>query len=201
VQTRLICLFMGVFGLLLPVECVHLGRYPFSVSKAFTRESDETDAEEIPSGRFQLPPGAKNYITREGADRLRQTLDELIEKRRVGANVSNSADPEAKADQRRIESAIRKLQSILDSVVVAEIPDDREKVAFGALVAVRHANGEEEGYQIVGVDESDPAQGRISWISPLARALLNQKAGAKIRFQSPAGSEELTILKVDYRPH
>ena len=184
--------------LLLSVECVHSGRYPFSVSKAFTRESDETDAEEIPSGRFQLPSGAKNYITREGADRLRQSLNELLEKRRVGANVGNNADPEAKAEQRRIESAIQKLQSILDSVVVAELPDDQEKVAFGASVVVRHGNGEEEDYQIVGVDESDPAQGRISWIAPLARALLSRRAGDIVRFRSPAGDEELKVVKVRY---
>jgi transcription elongation factor GreB len=184
--------------LLLPVECVRLGKYVFSVSKAFTRESDESHAEEIPSGRSQLPPGAKNYITREGAERLRQTLNELFEKRRVGANVGNNADPGAKAEQRRIESAIRRLQSKLDSVVVAEIPDDQEKVAFGASVVVRHGNGEEEAYQIVGVDESDPAQGRISWISPLARALLSRRAGDKVHFRSPAGEEELKVVKVRY---
>jgi transcription elongation factor GreB len=184
--------------LLLPVECVRLGRYVFAVSKAFTRESDETDAEEIPSGRFPLPPGAKNYITRGGADRLRKNLNQLLEKRRVGTTVGNETDPEAKAEQRRIESAIRKLQSILDSVVVAEIPDDQEKVAFGASVVVRHGNGEEEGYQIVGVDESDPAQGRISWIAPLARALLSRRAGDKVRFRSPAGDEELQVVNVRY---
>ena len=104
------------------------------MSKAFTRESDEDDAEEILSGRFQVSPGAKNYITRQGADRLRENLNELLEKRRVGANAGNNADPEAKAEQRRIESAIRKLQSILDSVIVAEPPADSGKVSFGASV-------------------------------------------------------------------
>ena len=117
--------------------------------------------------------------------------------RRVGANVGHNADLEAKAVQRRIESAIRKLQSILDSVIVAEIPDDQEKVAFGASVVVRHGN-EEERYQIVGVDESDPAQGRISWIAPLARALLSRRAGDIVRFRSPAGDEELKVVKVRY---
>ena len=114
--------------------------------------------------------------------------------------MDNEPDPEEKAEQRRIESTIRNLQSMLDSVVVAEIPDDHEKVAFGASVIVRHGNGEQEDYQIVGVDESDPAQGRISWISPLARALLSRRAGDKFRFRAPAGDEELKILKVRYSP-
>jgi transcription elongation factor GreB len=184
--------------LLLPIECLYLGSYPFPVSKAFTRESDESDSEEIPSVRFQLPSGARNYITKQGADRLRQSLKELLEKRRVGANLGNNADPEKKAEQRQIESAIRKLQLILDSVVVAEIPDDRERVAFGASVVVRHNDGEEENYQIVGINESDPTQGRISWIAPLARALLGRKAGDIVRFRSPAGDKELKILKVRY---
>ena len=168
------------------------------MSKAFTRESDENDEEDIPSVRFQLPPGTKNYITKEGADRLRESLNKLLDRRRLGINVGNETAPEAKAEQRRLESAIRKLQSILDSVVVAEIPDDQDKVAFGASVVVRHGNGEQEDYQIVGVDESDPAQGRISWISPLARALLSRRMGDKLRFRSPAGDEELEIVSVRY---
>jgi transcription elongation factor GreB len=166
------------------------------VSKAFTRESDENATEEISSVRSQLPSGATNYITRGGADRLKKNLNELLEKRRAGTTAGNETDPEARAEQRRTESAIRKLQSILDSVVVAEIPDDQGKIAFGASVVVRHGNGEEENYRIVGVDESDPAQGDISWISPLARALLSRRAGDNVRFRSPAGDEELKILKV-----
>ena len=170
------------------------------MSKAFTRESDDANADEFAPVRPQLLAGAKNYITREGADRLRQRLNDLLEQRRVLASGSNEADVNAKAALRRIESTIQRLQTTLDSVVIAERPADQEKVAFGASVRIRDENGEEEAYQIVGVDESDPAQGRISWISPLARALFNQRAGDKVRFRSPAGSEELTILKVDYRP-
>jgi transcription elongation factor GreB len=173
----------------------------FLVSKAFTRESDESGAEEIPSVRTQLPAGARNYITREGADRLRQRLNELVEKRHAGATIGTETDPVLRADQRRIESEIRKTQSILDSLIIAETPADREKVAFGASVTVAYGNDEEEAYQIVGVDEADPAHGRISWISPLARALLSRRAGETVRFQSPAGDQQLTILKVQYDAH
>ena len=153
----------------------------------------EGGEEEVRSVRPQLPPGTPNHITRKGADGLRQRLNELLE-----AKHYSGAGPDAKVDQRPIESAIRKLQFILDSVVIAEIPADREKVAFGASVTIRHENGEEDEYQIVGVDEADPAAGRISWISPLARVLISRRVGDRVPFRSPARLEQLTILKVRY---
>lgn len=168
------------------------------MSKAFTRESDEAGAEEVPYVRPPLPPGARNYITPGGAGRLRQRLDELLEKKRSLATGSTEVGPSSEADRQRVESAIRKLRQILDSVVVAEAPADREKVAFGATVMVRRGNDEDDTYQIVGVEEADPDRGRISWISPLARALLSRRAGDKVRFRSPAGGEELTVLTVRY---
>jgi len=96
------------------------------------------------------------------------------------------------------EADIRNLKLVMDSVIVPEIPADREKVAFGATVVIRHGNGEEETYQIVGVEEAGPERGSISWISPLARALLSRKARDKVPFRSPAGGEELTVLSVRY---
>lgn len=159
------------------------------MSKAFTRESNENAREEFVSLRPQLPPGAKNYITRQGANRLQDRLNELLEKRKLEPTT---------ADQNRIDTVIRNVQNTLGSVVIAETPADREKVAFGASVIVRYENGEQEQYRIVGVDEADPANNRISWISPLARALMNRKAGDVVNFQSPAGEQKLTLLKVEY---
>lgn len=168
------------------------------MSKAFTRESDEADEEAIASSRPQLPSGARNYITREGADRLKQRLDELLERKRLLPALGTEAGPAEKLERQRIESVIRKLQQTLNSVVLAEVPADREKAAFGASVTVRRGDGNEEVYQIVGVEEADPERGRISWISPLARALLSRRAGEKVRFRSPASEEELTLLTVRY---
>jgi transcription elongation factor GreB len=101
-------------------------------------------------------------------------------------------------EQRKVEAAIRNVQEILDSVVVAEIPADRGKVGFGATVMVRRGNGEEERYQIVGVDEADPEAGAISWLSPLARALLTRRAGDRVEFRAAGGAQELTIVSVSY---
>jgi transcription elongation factor GreB len=168
------------------------------MSKAFTRESDDSHEEEIPSFRTRLPPGTTNYITREGAGRLKERLNGLLEKKQGLTARSNEAGTASEAEQRKIETAIRNLQQVLDSVVVAEIPVDQERIAFGATVMVRHGNGEEEAYRIVGVEESDAERGMISWISPLARALLSRRAGDKVQFRAPAGEEELTILSVRY---
>ena len=129
------------------------------MSKAFTRESDdESGAEETPSFQPQLPPGTRNYITREGADRLKQRLSVLLEKKQAMASAS-APRTRSGTEQRKIESAIRRLQQILDSVVVAEILTDKEKVGFGATVIVRHGNGEEASYCIVGIEEADPERG------------------------------------------
>ena len=162
------------------------------MSRAFKRESDESGAEEMPAVRPQLPPGKPNYITRAGADKLRHRLNELLETKRASASGGNEAD------QRRLDALIRRLQSTLESVVVAEVPADQEKVAFGASVTIRHEDGEEDEYQIVGVDEADPEAGRISWISPLARVLISKRAGDRVPFRSPAGLEQLTIVRVRY---
>jgi transcription elongation factor GreB len=168
------------------------------VSKAFTHESDEVTADEIAPVRPHWSAGAKNYITREGADRLRQRLTVLLAEKRVLAGEGGELNPNAKAALSRLESAIQKLQATLDSIIVAEPPTDQTKIAFGASVRVRDEAGEEETYQIVGIDEADPGQGRISSASPLARAILTRQAGQKVRFQSPAGERELTILSVHY---
>ena len=168
------------------------------MSKAFTRESDGSGAQDIPSFRTRLPPGTRNYITQEGADRLKQRLTGLLEKKQGLTVGSDEATAASEAEQRKIESAIRDLQQILDSVVLARVPADQEKVAFGATIAVRHGNGEEAAYRIVGIEEVAPERGSISWISPMARALLSRRAGDTVRFRSPAGEEELTILSVRY---
>ena len=101
------------------------------MSKAFTRESD-SGAEEIPTFRPQLPPGTRNFITRVGADGLRQRLTDLLERKQALGTRSIEASATVEADLRKLESAIRRLQQTLASVVVAEIPADQEKIAFGA---------------------------------------------------------------------
>lgn len=159
------------------------------MSKAFTRESDEAPVEGPLAIRARLPPGVRNYITQKGAERLKERLTELVQKR-AGA----SLNPE----QANLDTAIKNLQQILDSVVIAQAPADPQKVAFGATVTVRYEDDMEESFQIVGIDEADPENGAISWISPLARALVSHRVGDKIRFRAPESDREMIIVSVNY---
>lgn len=168
-----------------------------SVSKAFTRESDDARAEEILPVRFRSS-GARNYITREGADRLAQRLVQLQEERRVLADQVQKENADTHSALKRLELECLRLQSILDSAIIAEPPSDQSKIALGAWVQLRDAVGEEENYQIVGADEADPDEGRISSVSPLGRVLLTRRIGDVVHFQTPAGQRELTILNVRY---
>ena len=169
------------------------------MSKAFTRESDgDFGVEEVSSLRPRLPPGARNLITRAGADRLKERLNELMGKKQALAIGDHGSGSGIEADQREIETAIRKLQQTLDAVIVPEVLADQDRVAFGAAITIRRATGEEESYRIVGVEEADPESGAISWISPLARALLSRRAGEKALFRAPTGDEEVTLLTVHF---
>src|SRR5947208_3999985 len=110
------------------------------MSKAFTRESDDSGAEETPVVRTRLPVGARNYITRDGADRLERRLAELLKHKQELTSARTESGMTSEVERKRTEAAIREVQQTLDSVVVAETPADQEKIAFGATVRVRHGN-------------------------------------------------------------
>jgi len=167
------------------------------MSKAFTRENDDApDPESAPRPRaVSLPPGTRNYITADGAAAFREELNRLIQDERprwVGA-----ADPESRARLDAVESRIRELDRILRTAVVPRPPpahDDR--VRFGAWVAVVDGEGTKSQYRIVGVDEADPDRGWISWISPLARALIGSRVGDRVPVMTPDGEARVELLKV-----
>lgn len=156
------------------------------MSKAFTRESDH-DSDDAPLPlRAPLPPGARNYVTLAGARRLRDELAALQESSK-GPNPSQAR-----------EARLRQLQEIVPTLVVSEPPaTDRAAIRFGATIKLRRTN-EETSYRIVGVDEADIDRNEISWLSPLARALLGRRAGDRVRFRTPAGEEQIIVLEVSY---
>jgi transcription elongation factor GreB len=170
-----------------------------AVSKAFTREENQGPdlPEPLPTSSV-LPPGAKNYITRAGADRLREELERLAQRDRPRLAAERN-DPEAKRQLARIDQRIFQIEQSLET---AEVVSDRrgpaETVTFGATVRLREEDGQEVIYRIVGVDEVDVEQGWISWFSPIARALMNAKSGQHVSFKSPAGEQDLEILAVHY---
>ena len=153
------------------------------MSKAFTRESDESESFVLPT-RAPLPPGVKNYITPAGAQRLRNKLASLAEHSLSEKNPSR-------------ETRIRQLREIIATLVIAETPVERDTVRFGATVRVQRQN-ETETYRLVGVDETDLDRNEVSWLSPLGKVLLGKRAGDRVRVRAPAGTEELVILAVEY---
>ena len=167
------------------------------MSKAFTK--DENEGPEIPDIVAQTSPlafGAKNYITPEGAQKLRNELQQLVEVTRPEL-VAARDDPDAKRQLIRVDQRIRLLQESLHAAEIVE-PPDSEVVRFGAYVTVRESDGEITRYRIVGVDETDLDNNWVSWMSPIAKALLNRKRGERIRFKFPSGEDTLEIKEISY---
>ena len=107
-------------------------------------------------------------------------------------------DPDAKRQLIRIDQRIRQLEESLQSAEIVEAEGARDVVRFGAWVTVIESSGEETTYRIVGVDETDADNNWVSWMSPIAKALLNQKRGEHIRFKFPSGEETLEIKEISY---
>ncbi len=167
------------------------------MSKAFTKESDEGPGNEVHTEfKDPLPAGVKNYVTPEGADALRKELSRLESEPRP----KSSSD---KAARKRLEALDRRIRFYRDRVANMTVVDpgsqDKDSVHFGAAVTVADEDGNEKSYRIVGVDESDPAKGKISWISPIAKALISARVGDVVTLELPDGNAELEILQIDYR--
>ncbi|MBI3878467.1 MAG: GreA/GreB family elongation factor [Verrucomicrobia bacterium] len=169
------------------------------MSKAFTREDDDAP-EFTPAPRpvATLPPGAKNYLTPGGAEKLRAEINRLaeIERPRLAAATD---DATAKQQLSALDARVRQLRGILDSAVVAPPPPPpHDQVRFGATVTVREPGGEETSYRLVGVDETDLDRNWVSWLSPIAKALMNARLGQRVRFKFPSGEAELEIVGIGY---
>ena len=181
------------------------------MNKAFVRESDGDDEEEL-SPSLKLPPGSKNYITPAGHARLKDELEHLVKRERphvveivawAASNGDRSENGNYIYGKRRLREIDRRIRFLTKRLDIAEVVDplrqgDNDQVFFGARVTIADADGQENTYTIVGVDEADVLRGRISWISPLARALIKNREGDSIRFQSPVGIREIDILEVVY---
>lgn len=184
----------------------------FGMNKAFTKESDD-DGDDVQDAAPAIPAGLKNYITPAGFKRLKDEALQLLDKERpelvkVIQWAASNGDRSENADYiygkrrlREIDRRIRFLTRRMDAAVVVD-PAQREEtdqVFFGATVTVLDEGGGEKTYSIVGIDEADVSRGRISWISPLAKALIKAHEGDTITFRTPGGDERLEITRVEYR--
>ena len=183
------------------------------MSKAFTKETDQDDDDELPGGPA-LPAGGKNYITPAGHARLRAELLHLldVERPRVVEAVhwaASNGDRSENGDYlygkkrlREIDRRIRFLTKRLDLAVVvdASVHQGSDQVFFGTTVTFVREDGSEEVVTILGIDEADSAQGQISWVAPVAQALLKARVGDEVRLKTPAGWDTLEVLAVSYPP-
>ena len=170
------------------------------MSKAFTRDENEGPEipDDVPPAAPLLTPGARNYITPAGAEKLSAELQRLVEITRPEL-VEARDDPDAKRQLVRLDQRIRQLEESLQSAeIVNPLAGPADVVRFGACVTVRESDGGETSYRIVGVDETDPDENRVSWMSPIAKALLNHRLSERIRFKFPSGEQELQIIDISY---
>ena len=187
------------------------------MNKAFTRESDATDDEDDIEAVSPLPVGARNYMTPGGFARLSAELERLVQKERpelvatvawAAGNGDRSENGDYIYGKKRLREIDRRIRFLIKRLDASEVvdpagPRDEEtagQVFFGATVDVRNARGEPRTVSIVGVDEIDTARGYISWVSPMARALLKAREGDTVTLRTPGGAEELEIVDVRYAP-
>ena len=181
------------------------------MSKAFIREEDTEDDELDPS--VQLPAGVKNYITPGGYNKLKEELELLWKVERpelvktitwAASNGDRSENGDYIYGKKRLREIDRRVRFLRKRLEQAEVVDparrgECDQVFFGATVTVCDDEGCQSRYCIVGVDEADAARGHISWVSPLARALLKLRVGDVAMLRTPAGVSELEVLTVTYR--
>ena len=185
------------------------------MNKAFTRETDDADDDDAPEGAPLLPAGTRNYMTPGGFARLKEELDRLVgvERPELVATISWAAgngDRSENGDyiygKKRLREVDRRIRFLVRRLDRAEVVDplaraggeDEDRVYFGATVDVVSAKGEARTVSIVGVDEIDTARGYISWVSPMARALIKAREGDVVTLHTPGGVEELEIARVRY---
>lgn len=180
------------------------------MSKAFTRESDAADDDELqlPS----LPAGGKNYITPQGYARLRAELLDLIDNERpkvvdivhwAASNGDRSENGDYLYGKKRLREIDRRIRFLTKRLEIAEVTDPSahhgsDQVFFGATVTYVDQAGVERTITILGIDEADSLQGQVSWVSPIARTLLKAREGDVVKLVTPLGVDEVEVLAVRY---
>lgn len=160
------------------------------MSRAFIKETDFEDADNAAAARQHSPH--MNYVTPRGFQQLQQRVKQLMERK------SELARSTALAEQQQLKPLERELRYYEERVERAVLitpdnqPDDR--VHFGATVEVRDSDGQTAQYTLVGEDEADATQGLISWVSPLAVALMDAEVGDVVQWKRPLGDKELEVI-------
>jgi transcription elongation factor GreB len=180
------------------------------MSKAFTRESESEDDEE--GAAAPLPSGSKNYITPAGYARLRAELMSLIDDERpkvvevvhwAASNGDRSENGDYLYGKKRLREIDRRIRFLTKRLEIAEVADPglhhgNDQVFFGATVTYADPGGQERTVTIMGIDEADSLKGQVSWVSPIARALLKSREGDEVTLMTPQGPQKIEVLEVRY---
>ena len=182
------------------------------MSKAFTKENDDAPELDEPDEANPLPAGVKNYITPRGFEAMREELKQLrtVERPKMVETVAWAAgngDRSENGDyiygKKRLREIDRRMRYILKRLEIAEVVDpsrqvNRDQVYFGATVTYAEDDGGEHTVRIVGVDEADLERGEVSWISPVARALMRAREGDLVELRTPGGRKSLEVVEIHY---
>ena len=189
----------------------HLCEDHTPMNKAFTKESDGDDDDEL-GALPPLPAGGKNYMTPAGYQRLRAELLDLIDNERpkvvevvhwAASNGDRSENGDYLYGKKRLREIDRRIRFLTKRLEIAEVVDPAvhhgsDQVYFGATVTYADDEGMERRITIMGIDEADSSLGQVSWIAPVARALLKSRVGDEVPLQTPAGVRMLEVLEVEY---
>ena len=183
------------------------------MSKAFTREPDgAADDDDDDIALPALPAGTKNYLTPAGYARLRAELLELLDAERpkiveivswAAKNGDRSENGDYLYGKKRLREIDRRIRFLTKRLDIAEVADPSihhgtERVFFGATVTYVNQRDEQRTVTIKGIDEVDNLAGEISWVSPIARALLKTRVGDEVQLMTPGGLEQIEVVGLSY---
>jgi transcription elongation factor GreB len=182
------------------------------MSKAFTKETDSEGDDDDDVGLPALPQGTRNYVTPGGYQALRHELLTLLDDERpkvvevvswAAKNGDRSENGDYLYGKKRLREIDRRIRFLTKRLDIAEVADPslhhgNDQVFFGATVTYANERGEERTVTIKGIDESDSSRGEISWIAPIARALLKARVGDEVQLMTPGGLERIEVIDVQY---
>ncbi len=184
------------------------------MNKAFTKEPEGDDEDDGGPALPPLPAGTRNYITPAGYRRLRAELMTLLDQDRpkvvetvswAAKNGDRSENGDYLYGKKRLREIDRRIRFLTKRLDIAEVADPslhhgNDQVFFGATVTYANARGDERTVTIKGIDEADSLAGEVSWISPIARALLKAREGDEVSLLTPGGVERIEVIEVRYPP-
>ena len=184
----------------------------YDMSKAFTKETDGEDDENLPEVAGPQPPGTKNYLTPEGHARLTAKLHQLrrVERPKVvnvvawaAGNGDRSENGDYLYGKKRLREIDRRVRYFIKHIEIAEVVDqsqqkNRDQVCFGATVTYLDGNDVERTVRIVGADEARHEHCEVRWVTPIARALHKALEGDIVKLRTPSGIEEIEVLEIIY---